>query len=140
MASSNAPSEQTSRRPVVPHKLTPETKSSFWVNLIGRVYPAPRKLFRWCTVRLKSDPSNRFIRDAVRENGEAILVLGTRKAESQRRALTMAKHDRRRVRERLTPNANLPNSLVYTPVEDWSNDDVWLFLMQWSIKTARWRP
>jgi DNA sulfur modification protein DndC len=24
----------------------------------------------------------------------------------------------------------LPNSLVYTPIEDWNNDDVWLFLMQ----------
>jgi DNA sulfur modification protein DndC len=33
-------------------------------------------------------------------------------------------------RERLTPNAKLPNSLVYTPIEDWSNDDVWMFLMQ----------
>jgi DNA sulfur modification protein DndC len=26
--------------------------------------------------------------------------------------------------------ARLPNSLVYAPVEDWNNDDVWLFLMQ----------
>ncbi|MGH7138316.1 MAG: hypothetical protein ACREHD_21410, partial [Pirellulales bacterium] len=44
---------------------------------------------------------------------------------------TMAAHDKRRVRQRLTPNASLPNSLVYTPIEDWSNDDVWLFLMQY---------
>ena len=57
-------------------------------------------------------------------------MLGTRKAESQRRALTMSKHREKRVRDRLTPNASLPNSLVYTPVEDWTNDDVWLFLMQ----------
>jgi len=42
----------------------------------------------------------------------------------------MAKHEARRVRERLSPNVSLPNSLVYTPIEDWSNDDVWLFLMQ----------
>jgi DNA sulfur modification protein DndC len=42
----------------------------------------------------------------------------------------MAKHEARRVRDRLSPNANLPNSLVYTPVEDWTNDDVWLYLMQ----------
>ena len=28
------------------------------------------------------------------------------------------------------PNASLPNSLVYSPLENWSNDDVWLFLMQ----------
>lgn len=118
------------RLPIVPHKLTPEVKDSFWVNLIGKGYPAPRKLFRWCTSRMKINPSNNFIRNVVRENGEAILVLGTRKAESSRRAQTMAKHEKNQVRERLTANANLPNSLVYTPIEDWTNDDVWLFLMQ----------
>jgi DNA sulfur modification protein DndC len=116
--------------PITPHKLTPETEDSFWVNLIGKGYPAPRQKFRWCTDRLKIRPSNKFIREVVRQNGEAILVLGTRKAESQRRAASMARHEARRGRERLSPNANLPNSLVYTPIEDWSNDDVWLFLMQ----------
>ncbi len=116
--------------PITPHKLTPEIEDSFWVNLIGKGYPAPRQKFRWCTERLKIRPSNKFIREVVRQNGEAILVLGTRKAESQKRAATMAKHEARRVRERLSPNASLPNSLVYTPIEDWSNDDVWLYLMQ----------
>jgi DNA sulfur modification protein DndC len=113
-----------------PPKLIPEVEDSFWVNLIGRGYPAPRPKFRWCTERLKIRPSNKFIREVVRDNGEAILVLGTRKAGSQRRAASMAKHEARRVRERLSPNSALPNSLVYSPLEDWSNDDVWLFLMQ----------
>src|SRR5262249_15713292 len=112
--------------PLTPHKLTPEVEDSFWVNLIGKGYPAPRPKFRWCTERLKIRPSNKFIRDVVRPNGEAILVLGTRKAESQRRAATMTKHEGRRVRDRLSPNVSLPNSLVYSPIEDWSNDDVWL--------------
>jgi DNA sulfur modification protein DndC len=116
--------------PFVPHKLTPEVENTFWVNLIGKGYPAPRNKFRWCTERLKIQPSNKFIRDVVRSNGEAILVLGTRKAESQKRAATMDQHSARKVRDRLTPNASLPNSLVYTPIEDWNNDDVWLFLMQ----------
>ena len=122
--------------PIVPHKLTPDIKDTFWVNLIGRGYPAPRKLFRWCTERMKIHPSNKFIRDVVRQYGETIVVLGTRKKESQRRQVTMDKHAESRLRrfaqprERLTPNAKLPNSLVYTPIEDWSNDDVWLFLMQ----------
>ncbi len=116
--------------PIAPHKLTPDVQDSFWVNLIGKGYPAPRKKFRWCTERMKIKPSNKFIREVVRQNGEVILLLGTRKAESQRRARNMEKHDARRVRERLTPNAALPNSLVYTPIEDWTNDDVWLFLMQ----------
>jgi len=116
--------------PITPHKLIPEIEDSFWVNLIGKGYPAPRPKFRWCTERLKIRPSNKFIREVVRENGEAILVLGTRKAESQKRAATMAKHEARRMRDRLSPNVSLPNSLVYTPIEDWSNDDVWLYLMQ----------
>ena len=116
--------------PITPHRLTPELHNSFWVNLIGRGYPAPRPMFRWCTERLKIEPSNTFIREVVRDNGETILVLGTRKAESSKRAATMAKHERHRVRDRLSPNASLPNSLVYTPIEDWTNDDVWLFLLE----------
>jgi DNA sulfur modification protein DndC len=116
--------------PITPHRLAPDRKDSFWVNLIGKGYPAPRTTFRWCTSRIKINPSNKFIRDVVRQSGEAILVLGTRKAESQHRARNMAQREKRRVRERLTPNAELPNSLVYTPIEDWTNDDVWLFLMQ----------
>ncbi|MBV8885370.1 MAG: DNA phosphorothioation system sulfurtransferase DndC [Chroococcidiopsidaceae cyanobacterium CP_BM_RX_35] len=59
------------------------------------------------------------------------MVLGTRKAESQKRAATMAKHAEGRVQDRLSPNASLPNSLIYSPLEDWSNDEVWLYLHQW---------
>ncbi|MGC0423356.1 DNA phosphorothioation system sulfurtransferase DndC [Embleya sp. AB8] len=116
--------------PIEPHRLTPEVKDTFWVGLIGRGYPAPRPKFRWCTERLKIRPSNAFIRRVVRRHGEAILVLGIRKSESQARSKSMAKHEKRRVRDRLSPNGNLPNSLVYSPVEDWTTDDVWLFLMQ----------
>lgn len=116
--------------PLTPHRLTPQVADTFWVNLIGRGYPAPRPKFRWCTERLKIKPSNSFISDVVRENGEAILVLGTRKAESQARAKSMERLEKRRIRERLSPNASLPNSLVYSPIESWSNDDVWMFLMQ----------
>jgi DNA sulfur modification protein DndC len=43
--------------PITPHKLTPEIEDSFWVNLIGKGYPAPRLKFRWCTERLKIKPS-----------------------------------------------------------------------------------
>ncbi|MQS14740.1 DNA phosphorothioation system sulfurtransferase DndC [Streptomyces kaniharaensis] len=116
--------------PIEPNRLTPATKDTFWVNLIGRGYPAPRPKFRWCTERMKIKPSNSFIRRIVRQHGEAIMVLGIRKQESQARARAMAKHEKRRVRDRLSPNGNLPNSLVYSPIEDWSNDEVWTFLMQ----------
>lgn len=66
----------------------------------------------------------------VTTHGEAILVLGTRKAESSGRSHRMTELEARRVRDLLSPNNSLPNCLVYSPVEDWSNDDVWTFLMQ----------
>jgi len=116
--------------PIQPRRLTPALADSFWVNLIGKGYPAPRHKFRWCTARLKISPSNTFINSIVSTSGEAILVLGTRKAESSARAANMARHEKGRVRDRLSPNSSLPGSLVYSPIEDWTNDDVWFYLMQ----------
>jgi DNA sulfur modification protein DndC len=84
---------QKQNMPIHPKRLTPELKDRFWVNLIGKGYPAPRPKFRWCTSRLKINPSNDFILDIVDKNGEAILVLGTRKAESQARKRSMENHE-----------------------------------------------
>jgi DNA sulfur modification protein DndC len=117
--------------PVEPHLLYPAIKDTFWVCLIGKGYPAPRHRFRWCTERLKIQPADSFIREVIRANGEVILVLGTRKAESVTRAITMARHRANRVRDRLNTNPNRPNSLVYLPIEDWRTDEVWTYLMQW---------
>lgn len=116
--------------PIQPQRLTPALADSFWVNLIGKGYPAPRHKFRWCTARLKISPSNTFINSIVSSSGEAILVLGTRKAESSARAANMARHEKGRMRDRLSPNSSLPGSLVYSPIEEWTNDDVWFYLMQ----------
>lgn len=116
--------------PLTAHRLTPKPENTFWVNLIGRGYPAPRPKFRWCTERLKINPSTEFISSVVQQHGEAILVLGTRKAESAARAKVMERFEQKRVRDNLSPNGSLPNSYVYSPIEDWSNDDVWMFLMQ----------
>lgn len=122
---------QKENLPFEPHLLHPEISQTYWTGLIGKGYPAPRMKFRWCTGRLKIDPSNRFIRNIVRSNGEAIVVLGIRKTESSARAKRMIKLEEKRVRDRLSPNANLLNSLVYSPIEDWRTDEVWLYLMQW---------
>ena len=117
--------------PFVTHRLTPAVDNTFWVNLIGRGYPFPRKKFRWCTDRLKIQPVNNFVKSAIAEHGEIVMVLGTRKAESQRRARTMEYYEKRRVRELLSPNPTLANELVFSPLENWTDDDVWVFLMQY---------
>ena len=117
--------------PIIPHRLTPTTSNTFWVNLIGRGYPYPRRDFRWCTDRMKIDPSNRFIKSILDAESEAILVLGTRKAESASRKAVMEGYEKKRYREHLSPNGSFPNSYVFTPIENWSNDNVWQFLLQY---------
>ena len=116
--------------PIIPHRLTPDIENSFWVNLIGRGYPAPRPKFRWCTERLKINPANTFVKGIVRESGEAIMVLGVRKAESAARAASITRNSQNRVRDKLSQSSSLSSCLIYSPVEEWSNDDVWMFLMQ----------
>jgi len=116
--------------PFETHKLVPKTERTFWVNLLGRGYPAPHRKFRWCTERMKIEPSNDFIKSEVQKNGEVIVALGTRKAESHIRRRAMENAAKDRTRDKLSPNPTLNNCLVYAPIEDWTNDDVWLFLMQ----------
>lgn len=126
--------------PIEPHLLTPELKYRFWVNLIGKGYPSPRQGFRWCTERLKIRPTNNFIRNVIRVNGEVLLILGTRKAESTKRANTMAKYEATRVNDILNSKSNLsnclrysdslPEALIYSPIQEWRDDEVWLYLMQ----------
>lgn len=117
--------------PFIVHRLTPAPDQTFWVNLLGRGYPFPRRKYRWCTDRMKIRPVNDFIKSRISEYGEIILVLGTRKAESTRRARTMAYYESKRVRELLSPSPSLMNEYVFSPISEWTNDDVWLFLMQY---------
>jgi len=114
--------------PFQPQRLIPRVEESFWVNLIGKGYPAPRPKFRWCTERLKIKPSNRFILGVVNQNGHAILCLGARSAESHARAKSLERASKNRVKDKLNPNPTMPGCFVYTPIETWTNDDVWMYL------------
>lgn len=113
--------------PFEAHKLTPTLKDTFWVNLIGRGYPAPNNLFRWCTERLKINASNRFILDKVAEYGEVILALGMRSGESNSRDRVVGKHHYGW--HILSKHGKLPGAWVYMPIEQFSVDDVWNYLL-----------
>lgn len=110
------------------HKLAPVLDDTFWVNLIGRGYPAPSSIFRWCTLRLKINASNRFILDKVAAHGEVILVLGVRKGESFKRDRVIKEHRFRG--KRLEVHGQLPGAWVYMPIQDFSREDVWTYLLQ----------
>ena len=114
--------------PISAHKVIPEVQDSFWVNLIGRGYPAPSPRFRWCTERLKIDPANIFIKNRVAEFGEVVMVLGVRRAESATRAQVMALH--RLEGSLFSRHSSLLGAYVFTPIESLSVDDVWDYILQ----------
>ena len=114
--------------PVEARKVVPDISDSFWVNLLGRGYPAPSKRFRWCTERLKIDPANAFIKEKVAEFGEVVMVLGVRRGESATRAQVMSLH---RIKNSvLSRHTTLLGAYVYTPIEAFGTDDVWNYLLQ----------
>lgn len=107
----------------------PEDDWTFWVNLLGRGYPAPNRNFRWCTDRMKIRPTTKFIREKASASGEVILLLGVRKAESIARALRMDKYTASETDGRLSPHNDVRGCLIFRPILDLSNDDVWHILL-----------
>ncbi len=110
-------------------KVTPQVEDSFWVNLIGKGYPAPSQKFRWCTERLKIKPVNQFVLDTAATFGEVVMILGARKSESMSRAQVINKREKLPGTQ-LTRHSSLPRAYVYTPIEDFTTDDVWTYLLQ----------
>lgn len=109
--------------PIYVIKTIPRLEDSFWVNLIGRGYPAPNNAFRWCTERLKIRPTSRFILEQVDEFGEAVILIGTRSAESAQRAKSMKKHAIKG--KRLTKHPTQANTFMYAPIRNLSLEEVW---------------
>ena len=115
------------RLPVSGEITVPKLQDTFWTLLIGKGYPTPNRSMRWCTDRLKIQPTSGYILQKVNENGKAIIVLGVRKDESATRKASIESHQNLE-NSNLTPHSNLKNALVYRPIADLSTDDVWEFL------------
>lgn len=123
-------SAQQQGLPITAHRLTPSMENRFWVSLIGKGYPAPRPKFRWCTDRLKISASTKFIQELSENHGEAILVLGQRRGESHARDKVMDQYkDSTRARLSKNKDPRLSRVWVYPPIESWSSDDVWEYLI-----------
>lgn len=113
--------------PMTAHQVFPKTDQTFWANLLGKGYPAPTTSFRWCTERMKIDPVSDFIMDKVARFGEVIVILGSRSQESSSRAQVIAKH--KIDGSILSRHTSLPGAFTYMPIEDWTHDEVWMYLL-----------
>jgi DNA sulfur modification protein DndC len=115
--------------PITVHQTTPRLEDTFWVNLLGKGYPAPNNTFRWCTDRLKINPTTEFIKNKISEVGEAIILLGTRSDESANRAKSIANSKIHIESERLRRHV-LPNAFVFSPISEVLTDELWTYLLQ----------
>jgi len=111
--------------PMYVQRTIPKLEETFWVNLIGKGYPAPNNIFRWCTERLKINPTTQFILEVTKQVGEAIILLGTRSAESTNRARSIKKHEIKG--ERLRKHI-IPNAYVYAVIKDVETPEIWQYL------------
>ena len=118
---------QAQGMPFSAEKVMPTVNDGFWVNLIGRGYPAPTTRFRWCTERMKITPANRFIEQKVAQYSEVIMVLGVRKTESATRMQLMSTYQVKG--HILRRHGTLRGAYVYAPIADFSTDDVWTYLL-----------
>lgn len=113
--------------PVNGEVTAPKLGETFWTLLIGKGYPSPNRNMRWCTDRLKIQPTSQFILQKAAESGAAIIVLGVRKDESSSRKASIESHQNIK-NSNLTPHGSLANAFVYRPIVDLTTDEVWEFL------------
>ncbi len=114
--------------PIETHITEPCIDQTFWVNVIGRGYIPPTRNFRWCTDRMKILPTTRLLERITKDAKGAVLLVGTRRAESRNRQRTM---DRRKVSaDRMNPHGTVEGCRMFAPLADLDDDDVWMTLMQ----------
>ena len=105
----------------------PKHGETFWDLLIGKGYPTPKSSFRWCTDRLKIQPTSAYIKEKIDDNGNVIILMGVRKDESQNRKNSIERHQNNE-HSNLNPHSTLKGALVYRPIVEVSTDEVWEYL------------
>lgn len=111
--------------PLTKQIASPGLTNSYFVKVIGRGYPPPTNKFRWCTDRLRISPVDQILANERCE--ENIVLLGVRKGESTERDKTISKHQTEN--DKYFRQAKRADRIIYSPIVDYSTDDVWSTLM-----------
>ncbi len=117
--------------PIKSVMVTPPPDNSFWANVIGRGFPTPRinGTFRWCTDRLKINPSAEYIKEIIKKEGqEVVVLLGVRKAESIARKRRI--EGRELANRLMNRHETIPDAYVYNPIVELTTEDVWDVLLR----------
>lgn len=104
----------------------PKINDRFFVKVIGRGYPPPTNIFRWCTDRLRINP----VKSVINSDDTAMVLLGVRRGESQERDRTIARHDTQN--QYYLNQKKSSKAKIFSPMINYSLKDVWA-----TIKFAR---
>ena len=119
---------QAANLPVRVTMTKPYVDQTFWVNVIGRGYIPPTRNFRWCTDRMKILPTERLLEKLMVAHKRAVLLIGTRRSESQSRSRNMKKHGVKA--HKMNPHGSVKGCRMFAPLADLQDEDVWMILMQ----------
>ncbi|WP_240416542.1 hypothetical protein [Paenibacillus periandrae] len=121
--------------PIEVHLAEPEMKNRFFFQVIGKGNPPPTEnsRFRWCTAKVKVDPTDIIVQNIISTHFnimdiyDVVMLLGVREEESvnrkrsiQKFSIDETKFARHAIHERV---------LVYHSIKYLSSDDVWAYLL-----------
>lgn len=96
----------------------PKLNDRFFVKVIGRGYPPPTNIFRWCTDRLRIKPIKSII-----DNSQSKILLGIRGGESVQRDRTISKYTTSS--EYYLKQGNSSKTKIFSPLLKHDLEDVW---------------
>lgn len=112
----------------IPLKVTiarPKLDDRYFVKVIGRGYPPPTNIFRWCTDRLRINPVKSIV-SANESSDVSIVLLGVRLGESKERDKTIQRHNTGA--KYYLNQGTSSNTRIFSPIIDYSVQDVWATL------------
>ena len=118
------------------HMIYPDVRQDILEAVLSALVIQRQRLpgFRWCTERLKIHPSNAFTYNTIKKDGEIVILLGVRKAESAARSRSIS--SREIEGKILTPHPQIPKAYVYSPLSEVRNENVWEYLLRNEGKSA----
>lgn len=109
----------------LPFKFTvaePKLNDRYFVKVIGRGYPPPTNIFRWCTDRLRINP----VKEIIDNDSTSIVLLGVRIGESKERDKIIQKHN---TNDKYFLNQGTSTKTkIFSPIVDYTIRDVWTTL------------
>jgi len=101
--------------------VTPPTQDKYFSKVIGKGYPSPTNIFRWCTERLRINPINRYLNSTSKK--EKVVLLGIRRGESLERDRTITEYETGE--NHYYKQSGNSSIQIFAPIIDYLTEDVW---------------